>query len=106
MSYSPFLGMAMVLPNWLCSDSRISYLARSLTSAERRRVIGQVWAKKVNLRWRKDRMGRNVVFYIDRIRQDKLSEEEIDAWEKRTKRRASDFGISDSRKYYPDFLKR
>ena len=86
-------------------DAKQEELAHSLTPSERRRVIGQVWAKMVNPRWRKDRMGRNVVFYVDGIGGDKLSEEEIDAWKKRTGRRASNFGLSDSRKYYPDFLK-
>ena len=78
---------------------------RPLSSAERRRVIGQYFAGQVKRTWKKDRMGRNVVFYIDGIGQENLTETEIDAWKKRTGRRAADYGLSDSRKFYPDFLK-
>jgi hypothetical protein len=55
--------------------------------------------------WKKGRMGRNVVFYIDGIGQENLTEAEDDAWQKRTGRRASDYGLSDIRKFYPNFLR-
>ena len=83
-----------------------SELGRKLTPPERRRVIGQVWASKVKVRWRNDRIGRNVVFYIDGIGRSKLSEQEIMAWTKRSGRTAANFGLSDSRSYYPEFLGR
>lgn len=80
-------------------------LARSLTSSERRRVIGQLWADFVNPRWKSDRMGRNVVYYIDDFGREQLTEEEVNAWERRTGWSAANFGLSDGRMYYPDFLK-
>jgi hypothetical protein len=80
-------------------------IGHSLSSAERRRVISEVFVNAINQRWRADRMGRNVVFYIDAIEPANLTEEEMTAWKKRTGRKASNFGLADNRKYYPDFLK-
>jgi hypothetical protein len=79
-------------------------IGRPLSPAERRRVIGQYFAQQVMRKWKKDRMGRNVVFYVEGIGKDNLTDEEIDAWQQRTGRRTSDYGLSDNRKFYPDFL--
>lgn len=79
-------------------------IGRSLSPAERRRVTGQYFAGQVKRVWKKDRMGRNVVFYIDGIGKEDLTDEEKDAWQQRTGRKASDYGLSDNRKFYPDFL--
>lgn len=78
---------------------------RPLTPAECRRVISQVWAGAVAPKWRSDRMGRNVAYYIDGVGRDKLTKEEAAAWEQRTGRSASNYGLSDSRMYYPAFFK-
>ncbi len=77
---------------------------RALTPAERRRFIGLTWADAINQTWRADRLGRNVVFYIDGIPRDDLTDEEIGAWARRSGRRASTFGLSDARTYRPAFL--
>lgn len=78
-------------------------LGRSLQNFECRRVIGQFFAQQVNQRWKHDRMGRNVVFYVDGYG-DTLSTEELNAWTTRTGRKASSYGLSDERIYYPKFL--
>jgi len=80
-------------------------LNRPLVPAERRRVISRVFVEAINQQWRHDRMGRNVVFYIDYFKPEKLTAEELSAWRNRTGRKASSFGLSDARKYYPPFLK-
>ena len=80
-------------------------IGRPLSTTERRRVIGQYFAGQVKRTWKKDRMGCNVVFYIDGIGPENLTEAEMDAWQKRTGRSASDYGLSDIRKFYPEFLK-
>ena len=85
--------------------AREEELGRSLTPSERRQVIGNVFVNAINQRWRKDRMGRNVVFYIDGIPQEDLSEEEVNAWNQRSGLRASNFGLSDNRNYFPNFLR-
>ena len=79
-------------------------IGRPLSPAERRRVIGQYFAEQVIRKWKKDRTGRNVVFYFEGVGKVNLTDEEIDAWQQRTGRRASDYGLSDNRKFYPDFL--
>ena len=79
-------------------------IGRPLLPAERRRAIGQYFSEQVMRKWKKDRMGRNVVFYFEGIGKDNLTDEEKDAWQQRTGRRASDYGLSDDRKFYPDFL--
>ena len=80
-------------------------IGRTLSSAERRRVVGQYFAEQVKRIWKEDRMGRNVVFYIDGIGMENLTDEEIDAWQQRTGRKASDFGLFDNRTYCPHFLR-
>lgn len=74
---------------------------RDLTPAERRRIISQCLTPVAK---KKDRLGRNVVYYIDGIGYDALSPMERNAWMQRTGRRASDCGLSDERRYIPDFL--
>lgn len=75
---------------------------QELTPAQRRRIIAEVFAEAVRRTF--DRRGRNVVFYIDSLKSDDLTEQERTAWRQRTGLRASSFGLSDSRSYYPDFL--
>jgi hypothetical protein len=84
-------------------DGKQKKLGRPLTSAERRREIADVWAEQVNSRWRDDRVARNVVFYVDGIGESQLTEHERKAWLKRTGLKASYFGLSDARHYFPSF---
>jgi hypothetical protein len=77
-------------------------LGRGLSPSERRRVISEVFVNAINQRWREDRIGRNVVFYIDGVKQENLTEIELNAWKNRTGRKASNYGLSDDRKYYPN----
>jgi len=77
-------------------------LGRPLSPAERRQVIGK---NMVPTGQQKDRMGRNVAFYVDGIGESNLSNEERMAWEARGKRKASNCGLSDSRTFFPSFLK-
>src|SRR5208282_2019683 len=74
-----------------------------LTPADRRQVIS---LNLVPNQQKEDRLGRNVVYYIDGVKADHLSQTELDAWKQRSGRRASGCGLSDERKYYPDFLNR
>ena len=46
---------------------------------------------------RKDRLGRDIAFYIDAIGEDALSEEERAAWRARGARNAAAIGLSDER---------
>jgi len=50
-----------------------------------------------------DRLGRNVVYYVDGIGVNNLSQKEREVWRQRTGRKASNCGLSDDRKYNPDF---
>jgi hypothetical protein len=86
-------------------DSLTTALQRTLSPAERRRAIANVFVQFVHPNWRADRMGRNVVFYIDGIPEAELTTTEKTSWQTRTNRRASQFGLVDQRRYYPDFLK-
>ncbi|MCI0512368.1 hypothetical protein L0128_04070 [candidate division KSB1 bacterium] len=86
-------------------DSLTTAWQRPLSPAERRRAIANVFAQFVHPNWRADRMGRNVVFYIDGIPEADLTTAEKTSWQARTQRRASQFGLFDQRRYYPDFLK-
>lgn len=79
-------------------------LERELKPSERRRLIGDVFVNSIDQRWASDRLGRNVVFYIDDLGESNLRNKEIRAWKNRTRRRASQFGLSDSHLFYPKFL--
>lgn len=70
---------------------------RALTPAEVRQAIGGVFAARVNPRWRDDRLGRNVVFYVDGVGEAALSDRERTVWLRRSGYRASDYGLSDTR---------
>lgn len=50
---------------------------------------------------RKDRLGRDVAFYVDGNGLTALTSEELDAWRDRGSLRASDAGLSDTRNYGP-----
>jgi hypothetical protein len=112
IDYAFFLDLCM---HALINEERVSRvkqamkdqekaLGRPLSPAERRRLIGDIFVNAISPTWRRDRLGRNVVFYIDRFQDDQLSEEEINAWKWLTNLRASNFGLSDHRTYFPDFL--
>lgn len=76
-----------------------------LTPAERRQVVGKTFVSLLaQPQFMKDRTGRNVVFYIEGLSPEKLSEEEKEAWRWRSRYRASDYGLSDERLHYPDGL--
>jgi hypothetical protein len=77
------------------------HLGRASTSAERRRVIAHALVPKARAA---DRLGRDVVYFVDGIGESNLSKEEREAWRSRTGRRASECGLSDERTYYPPFL--
>ncbi len=74
---------------------------RSLSPAERRQIIALNLIPSVQ---QKDRLGRNVVYYVDGIGEANLSPDELKAWRQRTGRRASDCGLSDARNFYPSVL--
>lgn len=71
--------------------------SRALTPAEMRQAIGGVFAARVNPKWRDDRLGRNVVFYVDGVGEAALSVRERTVWLRRSGYRASDYGLSDTR---------
>jgi len=70
---------------------------RALTPAEMRQAIGSAFAARVNPRWRNDRLGRNVVFYVDGVGITALSGKERTVWRHRSGYRASYYGLSDKR---------
>lgn len=70
---------------------------RALTPAEMRQAIGGVFAARVNPRWRDDRLGRNVGFYVGGVGDAALSDRERTVWLRRSGYRASDYGLSDTR---------
>jgi hypothetical protein len=80
---------------------RETELGRPLSPAERRQVISLTM---IPSRQQKDRLGRNVVYYIDGLGEPNLSQDELNAWKQRTGRRTSDCGLSDERNFYPSFL--
>src|SRR5207249_1747684 len=61
-----------------------------LAPAERRRVVAHAFAEAVKSRWRNDRVGRNVVFYVDAFPPEQLSSVERSAWQRRSGKRASE----------------
>ncbi len=73
----------------------------ALSSGERRRVISNAL---IPTHQRKDRLGRNVVYYVDSVGINSLTQEEKQAWLARSKRRASQCGLSD-KEFLPDFLR-
>jgi hypothetical protein len=76
-------------------------LGRPLRSAERRRLISRTMVPGTQ---KKDRLGRNVVFYVDDVGEEGLTSDERSAWEQRTGRRASDCGLTDEAQFFPEFL--
>ena len=69
-----------------------------LSPAQRRQAISRVLVPRSQ---RKDRMGRNVVYFIDGIGIGGLSDEEKEAWRVRSGRKASQCGLSDERPFLP-----
>jgi hypothetical protein len=109
VDYGFFLDLAMHMS---ISDARIATareaiarraqeLGRPLTSSERRQVVSRTM---IPSRQQADRLGRNVVFYVDGVGEEALSGEERTAWRDRTGRRASDCGLRDEEHFFPDFL--
>ncbi len=72
-----------------------------LTPAERRQIIS---LNLVPSRQAQDRMGRNVVYFVDGVGVKRLSADELKAWRLRSARHASDCGLRDDRVFVPDFL--
>jgi hypothetical protein len=70
-------------------------LGRTLMPAERRQVIGQTVVATLGNQV-EDRRGRNVVFYVDGLSAEEISDQEHTAWINRSGVRASDVGLSDS----------
>ena len=77
-------------------------VGRSLSPGERRRAVS---LSLIPSKQKLDRLGRDVVYYIDSVDVTELSAEERYAWKKRSGFKASDFGLSDTEPYYPDLLK-
>jgi hypothetical protein len=77
-------------------------LGHALSPSERRQVISLTMIPSAQ---RQDRLGRNVVYYVDGVGIEGLSAEEKTAWQNRSNLRASNCGLSDSRSYFPEFLK-
>lgn len=71
-----------------------SRVARPLSSAERRRAVGQALVATLSNQV-EDRRGRNVVYYVDGIGEDGLTVAERTAWRARSGLRASDVGLID-----------
>jgi hypothetical protein len=69
-------------------------LGRPLTPPERRREIGQALVATLQNQV-EDRRGRNVVYYIDGVGADALSETERQAWQQRSGFTAAQFGLAD-----------
>ena len=76
-------------------------VGHSLNSAERRRVISR---SMIPSQQQQDRLGRNVVFFVDGVGAQSLTDEERSAWEGRTGRRASECGLNDDTQFFPGFL--
>ena len=106
VDYAFFLDIAMHMS---VSDERVASVkaelarararaGRALAPAERRRVIA---LSLVPSRAQQDRLGRNVVYYVDGFGVDRLTPLEATAWLRRSALRASSCGLSDRRAYYP-----
>ncbi|OBP16234.1 hypothetical protein A5320_02125 [Rheinheimera sp. SA_1] len=90
------INMDRVRKCLLAIEQEQKKIGRNLTPAERRRVISKNLVPSMQ---QNDRLGRNVVYYVDEIGD--LSQNEMTNWKKRTNRKASNFGLSDARKYNP-----
>jgi hypothetical protein len=99
IDYAFFLDLAMHMS---ITDARISKVAAALRNssalspARRRQVISRSMVPSTQMT---DRLGRNVVYYIDGIGIAGLSDEELTAWRHRTGRRASQCGLDDQHNY-------
>lgn len=76
-------------------------LGRPLRPADRRRVISSAM---IPSQQQADRLGRNVVYFVDAVGEAGLTVDERSAWQQRTGRRASDCGLMDDERFFPDFL--
>jgi len=99
------IAMHMSLSEARISKTRDAIAAtereHALSSGERRRVISRALVPTHQV---EDRLGRNVVYYVDAIGADNLSTEEKNAWSVRSAMRASQCGLLD-REFLPDFVK-
>jgi hypothetical protein len=78
-------------------------LGREVNPAERRQIVS---LNMIPSAQRQDRLGRNVVYYVDGVGVEELSQEERNAWKNRSGGlRASNCGLTDTRSYFPEFLK-
>lgn len=80
---------------------RVKFLKRELSSAERRQIVS---LNLVPSAQKDDRLGRDVVYYVDGVDKNGISQHEYDVWLRRSGRKASACGLSDLRKFKPDFL--
>jgi len=109
VDYGFFLDLAMhmsitekrVTNTYEAIVSKELQIGRPLTAAERRRVISETM---IPSKQKEDRLGRNVVFFVDDVGEEALTPEESSAWKQRTGRRASDCGLTDEVQFYPEFL--
>ena len=64
-----------------------------------RKAIGDAMIRSIS-RSKSDRMGRNVIYYREAAG-NKLSAQELKAWQMRSPFYAENFGLSDEKLYYP-----
>ncbi|MBS1910388.1 MAG: hypothetical protein JST22_00240 [Bacteroidetes bacterium] len=84
-----------------CRDSLAAFTRRERRDPrpeERRRIIARVMLPR-HAQW--DRLGRSVAYYIDAVGDRDLTHEERAAWMRRSRMRASQFGLSDMRLFLP-----
>jgi hypothetical protein len=97
------LAMHMSITEARIGKARAALLAAKvdhpLSPAERRHLLSKIL---VPTNQQKDRMGRNVVYFIDGIGIGGLSAREKDAWAARSGRKASQCGLSDEREFWPN----
>lgn len=104
IDYAFFLDLAMhmsitrsrIQETRAALESKERELKRSLSPAQRRQVISLTLVPHQR---RQDRLGRNVVYYIDGIPATLLSPQEREAWTKRSRLKASFVGLNDERRY-------
>lgn len=77
-------------------DAVFAALQPGLTNAEARRRIAQQ-LRPGNPDQKRDRLGRDVAYYVDAFPAAGLTPDERSAWDDRGRRRASDVGLSDER---------
>jgi hypothetical protein len=95
------LGEARLAAGAEAIAERERQIGRELRPAERRQIISRTVRPSMQ---QQDRLGRNVVYYVDGVGEAGLSDDERSAWRARTGRRASDCGLSDDERFIPSLL--